>query len=195
MKLFSSAFLLISFLSKSDAYLQCLSQTTKGVTNCVINECAAQADACTFTSSGEDTCGDLSTSCTDLSNECCTGCDTQIASLLNCVTGTICDGTIDCSLSRRLHEEEQEAKKVEEVPRFLQADNPLEGFDCLSEATGAYTKCVLNKCPGADKACTGTATDGDTCDDVTNMCKAVTADCCPDCQGDLEKLLNCATGT
>ena len=63
----------------------------------------------------------------------------------------------------------------------------------MSEATTAYTKCLINNCPGADAACTMMAKDGDTCQDVADFCPTVN-ECCPACQTSLEALLDCSTG-
>eukprot|EP01083_Nonionella_stella_P011672 33154_1 len=164
--------------------LSCIPNTVGDLTKCVLETCAVQADECLYTTTADETCSEFETSCSELMTECCpAGCKNAAANLLDCATGDLC-GPFSCGARRAL--------QAEPSPPFSRKLE-LGGAICVSEATAAYTSCLINNCLGADKTCGFMETDADNCQDIAEFCPTVNA-CCPKCQESLESLLECSTG-
>ena len=85
--------------------LWCLLETVSGLTQCVLETCAVEANECIYSTIAYDTCAQFESTCNGLLDECCSGgCKTAAANLLDCATGDICD-PFTCGARRALQAE------------------------------------------------------------------------------------------
>ncbi|KAL3899224.1 MAG: hypothetical protein SGARI_006507, partial [Bacillariaceae sp.] len=160
--------------------------TTCAIENCLVlpgEEACEQEDALVV-----DECDVLEELCSAVTDDCCVDCGGELSTMMNCIIGDLlevpCADALACSAAAGRELEVAAPPKERKLNTV-----------CISEATRAYTNCVINKCPAADAACTNPAPgDGDTCADVSSMCAAVSQECCPECATELSALATCSTG-